>query len=126
MTGSDPKLLLQAAPFIRRGLTTPRLMVEVILGLLPVVVAATWFFGAVALLVIAAATAGAVATEWLLSGSRPRAASLADGSAVLTGVILGLCLPPGIALWMAFLGGVVAIGVGKLVFGRTSRRRPRS
>jgi electron transport complex protein RnfD len=117
MTGDQPKLLLQAAPFLRRGLTTPRLMVEVILGLLPVVLAATYFFGVTALLVLAAATAGAVVTEWALSPSRPRGASLADGSAVLTGLILGLCLPPGIALWMAFLGGVIAIGVGKLVFG---------
>ena len=45
MTRSDPHLLLQAAPFLRRGLTTPRLMVEVLLGLMPVVFAAIYFFG---------------------------------------------------------------------------------
>ncbi len=111
----EPHLLLRAAPFLRRGLTTPRLMVEVLLFLVPVILAAIWFFGLSALLVLAAATAGAVITEWALG--RPRGASLADGSAILTGLILGLCLPPGIALWMAFLGGVVAIGLGKLAFG---------
>ena len=43
--------------------------------------------------------------------------SLPDGSAVITGVLLGLTLPPGIPLWMAFLGGAFGIGFGKLVFG---------
>ncbi len=117
MTRQEPHLLLQAAPFLRRGLTTPRLMVEVLLLLAPVILAAVWFFGLSAILVLTAATAGAVVTEWALTPAHPRGASLADGSAVLTGLILGLCLPPGIALWMAFLGGVVAIGLGKLVFG---------
>ncbi|MHC4947545.1 MAG: RnfABCDGE type electron transport complex subunit D [Planctomycetota bacterium] len=114
---TEPRLLVQAAPFLRRGLTTPRLMVEVTIGLAPVVAAAIWFFGLSAILVLAAATAGAVLTEWLLAPGRPRGATLADGSAVLTGVILGLCLPPGLPLWMAFLGGVVAIGLGKMAFG---------
>jgi len=117
MTRNEPQLLLQAAPFLRGGLTTPRLMVEVLLFLVPVVLAAVYFFGLSAILVMAAATAGAVGTEWLLGPARPHVSSLADGSAVLTGLILGLCLPPGIALWMAFLGGCIAIGLGKLVFG---------
>ncbi|MHC4711098.1 MAG: RnfABCDGE type electron transport complex subunit D, partial [Planctomycetota bacterium] len=114
---TDPHLLLQAAPFLRRGLTTPRLMVEVLLGLAPVVGAAVYFFGLSAVCVITAATAGCVATELALDRTRPRGASLSDGTAVLTGVILGLCLPPGIALWMAFMGGAIAIGLGKVVFG---------
>jgi electron transport complex protein RnfD len=117
MTSRDPQLLLQAAPFLRRGVTTRQLMFEVVIGLAPVVLAAMWFFGLSAVLVIAATTAGAVVTEWLFGPARPRGSSLADGSAILTGVILGLCLPPGIALWMAFLGGVAAIGLGKIVFG---------
>lgn len=117
MTDQDPRLLLQSAPFLRRGLTTPGLMTEVILALVPVVLAALYFFGIGALLVIASATLGAVLTEWVFGPSRRRGASLKDGSAYLTGVLLGLCLPPGMALWMAFLGGVAAIGLGKLVFG---------
>jgi electron transport complex protein RnfD len=117
MTRRDPQLLLHAAPFLRRGITTPGLMVDVLLGLSPVVLAAIYFFGLSAIAVMVAATAGAVGTEWLLAPARPRGASLRDGSAILTGVILGLCLPPGMALWMAFLGGVAAIGLGKLVFG---------
>ncbi|MHC5024573.1 MAG: RnfABCDGE type electron transport complex subunit D [Planctomycetota bacterium] len=117
MTQHEDRLLLQAAPFIRRERTTPGLMTEVILGLVPVIAAAIYFFGLSAVLVLSAATAGAIVTEWLLAPERPRGRSLRDGSAILTGLILGLCLPPGLPLWMAFLGGVVAIGLGKTVFG---------
>jgi electron transport complex protein RnfD len=46
-----------------------------------------------------------------------RAGTLRDGSAVLTGILLALTLPPGIALWMAFAGGMIAILLGKILFG---------
>lgn len=118
------RLVVQGAPFLRQGVTTPVLMRDVLIALVPVTAAAFWYFGISALLVVAAATAGAAGTEWLLGrrpegpgGRPPRGASLADGSAALTGVILGLTLPPGLPLWMAFLGGVVAVGLGKLVWG---------
>lgn len=117
MTPRDPQLLLQAAPFLRRGITTPRLMTEVLIGLGPVVLAATYYFGLSAVLVLTAATLGAVAMEWAMGSARPRGSSIRDGSAILTGIVLGLTLPPGIPLWMAFIGGLVAIGLGKLAFG---------
>ena len=117
MTTQDPHLLVQSAPFLRRGLTTPRLMTEVIIGLGPVVLAAVYFFGVSAILLLVAATAGAVAAEWLFPPSGKRGRSLRDGSAVLTGLILALTLPPGLPLWMAFAGGAVGVVVGKIVFG---------
>ena len=86
-------------------------MFDVIIAVAPVMLAAMWFFGVGALSVVVAATAGAVATEWALSPARPRGSSLADGSAPLTGILLGLTLPPGLPMWMAFLGGVVGIGL---------------
>ena len=113
----SPQLLLQSAPFLRRGITTPKLMTEVIIGMGPIVLAAVYFFGLSAILVILAATAGSVAAEWLLGPGKPRGATLRDGSAILTGIVLALCLPPGIPLWMAFLGGFAGIGLGKLAFG---------
>jgi electron transport complex protein RnfD len=72
-----------------------------------------WFFGLGALLVVAATTIGAVLTERVLGPG----GSLRDGSAAITGLLLGLTLPPGFPLWMALLGGIIAIGIGKLVFG---------
>ena len=119
--GADRGLLVTTSPFLRQGVTTPRIMVDVLLALVPVVAASVWAFGLSAVLVLAAATAGAAGTEWLLdpavrSGGR-RGDSLRNGSAVLTGVLLGLTLPPGLPLWMAALGGVVAIALGKLIWG---------
>jgi Na+-translocating ferredoxin:NAD+ oxidoreductase subunit D len=93
--------------------STPRIMWTVTATLVPVVAAATWFFGPSALLVIFASAAGAVVTEVVFVGRK----RIRDGSAAITGVLLGLTLPAGIPLWMAFLGGVVAIGLGKLIFG---------
>jgi electron transport complex protein RnfD len=91
-------------------------MFEVLAAALVVLVAGCWVFGLGALLIVAAATAGAVLTEWLfLRSAAP--SSLGDYSAALTGVLLGLTLPPTMPLWMAFLGGVAGVGLGKLIWG---------
>jgi len=111
------RLLVQSSPFLRDGVTTPKLMLDVHLALVPVVIMAVWTFGLGALLVIAAATLGAVGAEWLWTGGARRRTVLRDGSGALTGVILGLTLPPGLPLWMAFLGGVAGMGLGKLIWG---------
>jgi electron transport complex protein RnfD len=79
----------------------------------PVVVAAAWWFGISALLVLVAAVLGACAAEATFGKGR----TLRDGSAALTGLLLGLTLPPGLPAWMAFVGGAVAVGMGKSVFG---------
>jgi electron transport complex protein RnfD len=92
-------------------------MLEVIAALLPVIAAAVFYFGLAALLVIVASCAGAVGSEWLMGTDRKGWGSLRDYSALLTGILLGLTLPPSIPLWMAFLGGVIAIGLGKLIWG---------
>jgi electron transport complex protein RnfD len=111
-----PDLVLSTAPFVRAAATTPAVMREVLLVALLVLAAACWSFGVTALLVVGAATAGSVATEWIFLRGRADAA-LSDYTAVLTGVLLGLTLPPGIPLWMAALGGAAGVGLGKLVWG---------
>ena len=110
---SDPHFELTASPHLKGGDTTRRIMWSVVGSLVPIVAAAAYFFGLSALLVIAAATAGAVVTERVFGFP----GSLGDGSAAITGVLLGLCLPAGMPLWMAFLGGAFGIGFGKLIFG---------
>ncbi|MCA9752060.1 MAG: RnfABCDGE type electron transport complex subunit D [Gemmatimonadetes bacterium] len=92
-------------------------MTEVLIALVPVVAAAVVFFGPSALLVLAASTLGSVLAEWAFGGRRGFVAAFRDGSAPLTGLLLGLTLPPAIPLWMAVLGGAVAIALGKTVFG---------
>ncbi len=110
---ADSGLLVSASPHLHGRDSTPVIMWSVVASLAPVVVAAAWFFGPSALLVIAAATAGALATERVFG----RGGALADGSAAITGLLLGLSLPAGLPIWMAFVGGAFGIGFGKLIFG---------
>lgn len=110
---SAPRFELTASPHIKGPDSTPRIMWTVVASLAPVVAAATWYFGPSALLVLAASTLGCLVTERVLGPG----GTLRDGSAAITGLLLGLTLPAGIPLWMAFVGGVFAIGFGKLLFG---------
>jgi len=117
MKKNDPKLLLQSAPLVRQELTTPSAMKDVWIALLPATGAALWFFGLSALLLLLASIAGAVLTEWVFTDKEKRRFAMSDTSAGLTGLLLGLTLPPGLPLWMAFLGGSVSIGLGKVIWG---------
>ena len=104
---------LTASPHIKGPDSTPRIMWSVVGSLVPVIAVAIYWFGPSAALVITAATAGCVFTERVFGPG----GTLNDGSAAITGLLLGLTLPPGLPLWMAFVGGIIAIGLGKLVFG---------
>jgi electron transport complex protein RnfD len=117
MNSNDPRLLLQAAPLLKQQLTTRRAMLDVLLALLPATLAALWFFGLSALLVLGACIGGSIITEWLFTPADDRREHLLDGSGFLTGLLLGLTLPPSLPLWMAFVGGAVSIGLGKLIWG---------
>jgi electron transport complex protein RnfD len=110
---SDARLVVSASPHLSAPDSTPTIMWSVVASLVPVVGAAVFWFGPSALLVIASATAGALATERLFGPG----GALRDGSATITGLLLGLTLPAGLPLWMAFVGGAFGIGFGKLVFG---------
>ena len=110
---SDPRLVVQAAPFLHPQVSTPRIMGDVLLALAPALAAGIWFFGLSALLVVLASTAACVATEWAFVGRN----QLRDLSAVVTGILVGLILPPSLPLWMAALCGFVAIALGKVAWG---------
>ncbi|MEW6742971.1 MAG: RnfABCDGE type electron transport complex subunit D [Planctomycetota bacterium] len=114
MTERDPELRLHTAPFLKREVTTPGLMTDVIVALLPVLLASTWFFGLSAVLILASSVAGAMVTERFFGTRR---GSLGDRSALLTGLLLGFTLPPTVPLWIAFLGSVAGVGLGKVVWG---------
>lgn len=110
---TEIRLRIAASPHLRTAHSTPRIMWNVVGSLVPILAVATYFFGPSALLVVSAATLGAWATERVFGEK----GSTRDGSAVITGLLLGLILPPGFPLWMAFVGGVFGVGFGKLIFG---------
>jgi len=117
MKKRDPDLLLAHAPLLRQGMTTPSVMRDVLIALAPATAASMWFFGLSAILILGACIGGAVAAEWLFADKQARGDSLRDASGILTGLLLGLTLPPGLPLWMAFLGGFVGIALGKVIWG---------
>jgi len=98
-------------------MTTPKAMRDVIYALLPATGAALWFFGLSAVLIIVSCIAGAVLAELAFAKREQRGETLRDATGVLTGLLLALTLPPGLPMWMAFLGGFVAISLGKVIWG---------
>jgi electron transport complex protein RnfD len=114
--GGGARATLTTSPYLHDAATTPKIMWEVNFTLIPIILGAWYIFGLGAFLVTVAATLGTVATEYIFAqGDKMR--TIKDGSAIITGLLLGLCLPPGFPMWMAFIGGVVAIGMGKAIWG---------
>jgi electron transport complex protein RnfD len=105
------------APHISKRLSTRRIMLEVALGLVPAVAAAGLYFRIHALLIVGVCVAWCAATEWVCNTIRKKPNSLGDFSAVVTGIILALSVPPNLPLWAAAIGASVSIVIGKMVFG---------
>ncbi len=106
-------LEIATSPHVAEGTSVDRIMRDVVIALLPVLAFAIYQFGLAALATLLSTTLACLATERLVA----RSSTLGDWSAVVTGLLLGLSLPPGLPLWMSALGGVVAIAVGKALFG---------
>lgn len=111
------KLFLSTSPFLHDQASTPWIMYQVVFALLPVIGAAFYFFGLSAILMCVTVVSSCFLAEWLFTAESPRHRSIKDGSALITGLLLALCLPPGFPLWMAFLGGFAAIAIGKIIWG---------
>jgi electron transport complex protein RnfD len=95
-------------------------MVDVIIALAPAMAAAGYFFRMRAVILIPVCVIASVVTEWacnvILKKANPFE-SLGDFSAVVTGIILALSLPPALPVWAAVIGSAFSIAIGKMVFG---------
>lgn len=109
----------QSSPYLPAANDVSRLMVQVMLGLIPGALCLLWFFGWGVLFNLTIATATAAAAEAAVLILRRKAVMpvLADGSAVLTGLLLGLALPPLTPWWIPFIGAAFAIVVAKQLYG---------
>ncbi len=109
----------QSSPYLPVSNDVSGLMRKVILGLIPGALCLFWFFGWGVLfnLVVATLTALLAEAGMLLLRGRPLKATLLDGSAVLTGLLLGLALPPLAPWWIPVVGTGFAIVVAKQLFG---------
>ena len=110
-------LNVSASPHIRSKVSTDKIMLMVIISLLPSALFGCWNFGIRALLVLLISVASAVATEYIYEKCMHKTITVGDFSAVLTGLLLGMNMPPMIPLWMPALGSVFAILVLKQLFG---------
>jgi electron transport complex protein RnfD len=110
-------LLLSSSPHFFSAATTRKIMLAVIIALVPSTIYGVYLFGFHALLVVLASVVGAVGSEWLFRLATRQESHLSDCSAIVTGLLLALVLPPSIPVWMAFLGAIVAIVVAKEFFG---------
>ena len=110
-------LHISTSPHIVKGVNTQEIMRNVVWALIPVALFAIYSFGINALLVMVTSVISCVLTEHFLCRLSKKESTISDWSAVITGLLLGLTLPPIFPLWMTFFGGVIAIGLGKFMFG---------
>lgn len=108
---------VSAAPHIHAKDSTATLMRDVLIALLPCVIAGVWLFGWRAALVVVLSVAFCVLTELVCQKIGKRPVRINDLSAAVTGVILALNLPSTAPWWMILIGAVVAIGLVKQLFG---------
>ncbi len=108
---------ISASPHIRSKVTTSNIMFWVVLALLPATVFGVINFGMYALILILVTTGTAVLTECLYQKLMKKKSTIKDFSAVVTGLLLALNLPPTLPLWMGAMGSVFAILVVKQLFG---------
>ena len=104
-------------PHVRDKMTTSRIMQLVVIALLPATLFGIWNFGFHALLVVLVTVISSVFFEWLYDRLMHKKNTITDFSAVVTGLLLALNMPPQIPLWMPVLGSAFAIIVVKQLFG---------
>lgn len=111
------RVQLGTSPHIHSGAHVVDIMANVVYALVPLALYMIWQFGLSALAFLVAIVAACLATERLFCWLNNERSSLNDFSAIITGILLALTLPPSMPMWMGAVSGLVAIGLGKVVFG---------
>jgi electron transport complex protein RnfD len=117
MRTTKKTLEIATSPHIASGASVDVIMRNVVYALLPVCAFSIYVFGLSALVTLTAATLSCLLTEHLLCRWRGEASTIGDWSVAITGILLGLTLPPGLPVWMVVIGGIAGVGVGKFLFG---------
>ncbi|MBI4744203.1 MAG: RnfABCDGE type electron transport complex subunit D [Actinobacteria bacterium] len=110
-------LIISVSPHVKDETTTAKIMLYVILALLPAALLSIYLYKLYAVQVLFFSLVSALMTEYLFQKYMKLSFTLNNLSAIVTGLLLALTLPPKIPWWIAFIGGIIAIGLGKQVFG---------
>lgn len=110
-------LYVSAAPHIKTKESISSIMRDVAIALIPAVLAGIVFFGYRALAVVLTAVAASVLSEYAYNRLTKRMQTVHDLSAVVTGILIGLNMPPTVPLWMVVVGSAFAIIVVKQLYG---------
>ena len=109
---------ISGSPHVHSTENTRKIMYRVILALVPALLVAIYYFGWYALRLTLVTVASCMLTEWLIQKFLIKGPlTINDGSAILTGLLLAFNVPANLPIWMAIVGSVVAIGIGKMAFG---------
>lgn len=108
---------VSSSPHVRSKHSTQAIMFDVAIAMLPASIYGVWQFGMHALLVLIATVVSCVLSEYIFEKLMKKPITVYDGSAVVTGMILALNMPPQIPIWMPCLGGVFAIIIVKQMYG---------
>lgn len=111
------KLTVSASPHVRSNATTTGIMLDVIIALMPALIASVFLFGPRALAVSAVCVGVCVLAEFLSRKAMKKTNTIGDLSAIVTGLLLAFNLPAGVPLWIAAIGSIVAIVIIKQFFG---------
>lgn len=108
---------VSTSPHVRSSATTQRIMLDVAIALVPAGAFGIYRFGVRALLIMLVCVAGSILTEYVYELLAKKTVTVADCSALVTGLILAYNMPVSIPLWMPLLGSVFSIFVVKMLFG---------
>ena len=114
---SERMTIVAPAPHNKGKKSVPKIMYTVIAALLPAVIVSLFLFGKNAMITILVAVFFAMLAEYVCNKVMKTGMTIDDGSAILTGLLLAMTLPPTFPIWGTALGAVVAIVFGKQVFG---------
>lgn len=111
-------IIVSLSPHVHSGDSIRRNMYGVIIALMPALCVSLFYFGIGSLAVCASSVAACMFFEWAISRYMlHRQPTLSDGSAIITGLLLGMNLPSNMPIWIVLIGALVAIGIGKMTFG---------
>ncbi len=114
---NQPKIDIRTSPYIRKAPTVAEIMRHVVYALLPLAIYATYQFGISALALMIITVFSCMGTEHLFCKLSDKKTTITDASAIITGLLLAMTLPPGFPLWMGAVAGFTAIALGKTLFG---------